>query len=108
MGMNQTLLSPEVSELLELLELRQGQVGFSSDTFRKWRKRLGGAVPARRPQLRMELIAVARRMLKYSSTGGTEAVAQLIVLANDLSAPARTQSLGAARRADPLATTLVD
>jgi hypothetical protein len=83
MGIERTRLSSEVAELLSHLELKSGHVSFSRDTFLVWRRRMRSVPDARRFQLKVELLAVARRMCRHSVTGAAEAIAQLVALVND-------------------------
>jgi hypothetical protein len=95
MAIERKRLSAEVSDLLRHLELRGGQVSFPRETFLTWRRRMRVIPEARRFQLKVELLAAARRMGRYSLSGAAEAIAQLVALVNDRARPAAKRSWSA-------------
>ena len=107
MNANPTPLCPEVAELLKQLELKDGHVSFSRETFLVWRKRLRETAPGRRPQVKLELVASARRMLSVSVSGATEAIAQLLALAGEIARAAEAR-LALCRALTPIRLTAVE
>lgn len=90
MNASRVVLSPEVSQLLSSLRHLEGRVAFSRESFLEWRGRLRTAPRSRRALLKVELLAAARRMVKQGIGGATEAIGQLLALANEVSGPPRS------------------